>query len=159
MRCANSASVDEGGVAQPERALDMSGRKPASWVIKEKVSGRIILETFDERKVAALNRERYLAAPILDHLAGLNAEISAGTGLQSDVRSDASFESAPGLRGPNFRVWPDGTTQSSEDGEPYPWMSDDFLQIDAGSEEEALEIAARAEMARSAGLRGIRPRM
>lgn len=39
------------------------------------------------------------------------------------------------------RVWPDGTVQSTEDGAPYSWMSDDFLLVNAVSEEQALLIA------------------
>lgn len=37
-----------------------------------------------------------------------------------------------------YRVWPDGTVQAVEDGEPYAWMSDDFALVWAGDEEEAL---------------------
>lgn len=37
----------------------------------------------------------------------------------------------------DYRVWPDGTVQATEDGEPYSWMSDDFAVIRAGSPEEA----------------------
>lgn len=44
----------------------------ASWVIKELVTGRIIMETFDAEKVRALNTSRYQAVPIQMHLAGLN---------------------------------------------------------------------------------------
>ena len=36
-----------------------------------------------------------------------------------------------------YRVWPDGTVQSIEDGEPYSWMSDDFIVIHAKNEDEA----------------------
>lgn len=39
-----------------------------------------------------------------------------------------------------YRVWPDGTVQSLEDGEPYSWMSDDYEVVDAHSEEEAAEM-------------------
>ena len=40
-----------------------------------------------------------------------------------------------------YRVWPDGTVQSTEDGQPHQWMSDDFLVVSASSEEEALAKA------------------
>lgn len=36
-----------------------------------------------------------------------------------------------------YRIWPDGTIQESHE-KPYPWMSDDFIYIDADSAEEAL---------------------
>ncbi len=41
----------------------------------------------------------------------------------------------------NYRVWPDGTVQATEDGEPYSWMSDDFMVIRAAGEDEALLLA------------------
>lgn len=39
-----------------------------------------------------------------------------------------------------YRVWPDYTIQESYE-RPYQWMSDDYILIDADSEEEALKIA------------------
>jgi len=47
--------------------------KTASWVIKEKTTGRVILETFDRRKVDALNTSKYEAIPILQYLQSLNS--------------------------------------------------------------------------------------
>lgn len=46
--------------------------KTASWVIKEKASGKVLFETFDQKKVDALNVEKYVAVPILEHLGSLN---------------------------------------------------------------------------------------
>lgn len=40
----------------------------ASWVIKNKETGEAIMETFDSRKVAALNTHKYEAVPIETHL-------------------------------------------------------------------------------------------
>ncbi len=40
-----------------------------------------------------------------------------------------------------YRVWPDGTVQATEDGEPYSWMSDDFMEVDAMDEDEARSLA------------------
>ena len=48
-----------------------------SWVLRERATGRVICETFDERKVKALNTERYEAVPILQHLQEVNAKIKA----------------------------------------------------------------------------------
>lgn len=36
-----------------------------------------------------------------------------------------------------FRVWPDGTVQAVDDGEPHSWMSDDFLLAWAETEGDA----------------------
>lgn len=46
--------------------------KTASWVIREKVSKKVICETYDPAKVAALNKTKYEAVPILEYLASLN---------------------------------------------------------------------------------------
>jgi len=45
----------------------------ASWVIREKATKRVLFETFDYAKVAALNTEKYEAIPIRQYLAELNA--------------------------------------------------------------------------------------
>lgn len=47
-------------------------RAPASWVIREIASKSVIMETFDARKVAALNVSKYEAVPIGAYLASLN---------------------------------------------------------------------------------------
>lgn len=48
--------------------------KNASWVIKNKETGAIIMETFDPKKVEALNTNKYEAVPIYDHLTSLNKD-------------------------------------------------------------------------------------
>ncbi|WP_205804218.1 hypothetical protein [Burkholderia sp. Ac-20365] len=53
--------------------------KTASWVIREKCTGNVLFETWDEQKVARLNTSRYEAVPILDYLTGLNRAIREGT--------------------------------------------------------------------------------
>lgn len=69
-----------GGVA-PEGnvspALAEMRRDPASWVIREKETGAVIMETFDRAKVEALNTAKYDAVPIIDHLASLNKKPKA----------------------------------------------------------------------------------
>ena len=44
----------------------------ASWVIREKATGRVLVETFDKKKVDALNTAKYEAVPILEYLGSLN---------------------------------------------------------------------------------------
>ncbi|HBO2205242.1 TPA: PLxRFG domain-containing protein [Pseudomonas aeruginosa] len=44
----------------------------ASWVIRNKETGEVIAETFDRKKVDALNTEKYEAVSIQQHLASLN---------------------------------------------------------------------------------------
>ena len=40
-----------------------------------------------------------------------------------------------------YRVWPDGTVQSVEEGAAHTWMSDDYMRVEATSEDGALRIA------------------
>jgi len=46
--------------------------KVASWVIRNKETGEIIMETFDRKKVDALNTQKYEAVPIQEHLGSLS---------------------------------------------------------------------------------------
>ncbi len=46
--------------------------KAASWVLREKATGRVIAETFSPKVVAALNTEKYEAVAIHDYLVSLN---------------------------------------------------------------------------------------
>jgi hypothetical protein len=48
---------------------------PASWVIRDKSNGDVLLETFDTKKVDALNTEKYEAVPIIEHLGSINKAI------------------------------------------------------------------------------------
>lgn len=140
----HAAAPGQSATTFPELQRDHSGQKPASWVIKDLDSGAIIMETFEEKVVMALNRYRYQAVPIRDHLAGINAEIRAEEAAADRSVAPAPQHISPLGDGPHYRVWPDGTVQSSEDGEPYSWMSDDFLRVVADCQEDALAIAERA---------------
>jgi len=46
----------------------------ASWVIREKNTGRVVAETFDAAKIKALNTSKYEAVPIGEYLSSLNCE-------------------------------------------------------------------------------------
>ncbi len=59
--------------------------KSASWVIRVKATKKVVMETYDPKKVAALNTTKYEAVPILDYLHEINASIKA-TGLTPDQR-------------------------------------------------------------------------
>ena len=47
-----------------------------SWVIRNKETREVLFETFDRRKVEALNTKKYEAVPILEYLASLNGSLS-----------------------------------------------------------------------------------
>ena len=51
---------------------DSSLNRTASWVIRNKDTGDVVMETFDKAKVDALNTAKYEAVPIQQHLASLN---------------------------------------------------------------------------------------
>jgi hypothetical protein len=62
--------------AQGERrepsSIEREQSRPSSWVIRNKDSGAVIMETSSDEKVAALNTAKYEAVPILQHLQELN---------------------------------------------------------------------------------------
>ena len=49
--------------------------KTASWVVREKSSGKVMFETYNAKLAAALNTEKYEAVPIKDYLASINRSI------------------------------------------------------------------------------------
>ncbi|MDF3073480.1 MAG: Bcep22 5, partial [Alphaproteobacteria bacterium] len=59
---------------------------PASWIIREKGTGKVIAETFDQRKVDALNTAKYEAVPAAQHLGELNdPESAAGKAARAEA--------------------------------------------------------------------------
>lgn len=74
------AFLADGGLEQllPGKVLPWSGKnslqRDSSWVIKNKETGEIVMETFDRAKVDALNTSKYEAIPILQHLQSVNGK-------------------------------------------------------------------------------------
>lgn len=60
-------------VAADVRTFGPDPSKPASWVIRERGTGKVIMETFDQNIVQRLNTQRYEAVPIQVYLGSLNA--------------------------------------------------------------------------------------
>jgi len=48
--------------------------KSASWVVVRKSTGKAVLETYDKRVTAKVNRDAYTVLPILEYLYSLNRE-------------------------------------------------------------------------------------
>jgi hypothetical protein len=107
--------------ARPEATVP-NGRPeaaPASWVIRERGNGRVVMETFDQRAVNALNTERYEAVPISRYLQETNRAIRDGNPPQQGA-PDAAPAQAPMARPPEApaanvsaeapRAMPDGVT-------------------------------------------------
>lgn len=76
-------SISETMVRNPETPSSAEalprvyGGKPASWVIRNKKTGEVVMETFDKAKVDALNTSKYEAVSIMEHLQGLNDKAGA----------------------------------------------------------------------------------
>lgn len=66
----------------PQQAPSVSRPAPeprpiASWVLRNKATGEVIAETYDKKKVDALNTDKYEAVPIGEYLASLNKPTAA----------------------------------------------------------------------------------
>lgn len=89
---ARPAGVEAAGVA-PNIEPTNSLARTASWVIREKATGAVVMETFDRKKVDALNTAKYEAVPVEQHLASINAtalsEQPAGRPEQQGVAARA----------------------------------------------------------------------
>jgi hypothetical protein len=46
----------------------------ASWVIRKRDTGEVIMETFNKQIIEKLNAEKYEAIPILEYLQSLNSK-------------------------------------------------------------------------------------
>lgn len=62
------------GVAPTAVPSDSSLNRTASWVVREKETGAVVLETFDKKKVDSLNTEKYEAVPIQEYLGSINGQ-------------------------------------------------------------------------------------
>lgn len=60
-----------------EPSTDGSGT-PASWVIRNKETGKSIMETMNPEVAGAINREKYEAVPILRHMSDVQRSIDNG---------------------------------------------------------------------------------
>lgn len=46
-----------------------------SWVIRDKISGKALFETFNAAVVEAINKDKYEVVPIAEYLAQVNRQI------------------------------------------------------------------------------------
>jgi GGDEF domain-containing protein len=67
-----SVPAQSSETAKSKGSVNQLKSNPASWVIKERATGMAVMETFDRKKVDALNTGKYEAVPIIDYLAELN---------------------------------------------------------------------------------------
>lgn len=91
--------ADATGDADADAALTGAQGQPGSWIIREKASGEVVMETFDKKVVDALNTVKYEAVPAREYLAGLNTpadqnQINSEAATDQDVTPDQP-EAAP----------------------------------------------------------------
>ena len=81
---------------QPTVEPTNSLARTASWVIREKDTGRVVMETFDRAKVDALNTEKYEAVPAQQHLAEINDPNSkAGRAARQEQQAEGKPAAKP----------------------------------------------------------------
>lgn len=56
-----------------------------SWVIRDKTTKKVVMETFNPQRVKALNTGKYEAVPIARYLQELNRNIKASNENQNTV--------------------------------------------------------------------------
>jgi hypothetical protein len=68
----NKVYLTDMGCAMGAAEMENEMLKTASWVIRNKVTKEVLFETFSPEIASAVNREKYEAVPILEHLVSLN---------------------------------------------------------------------------------------
>lgn len=92
---ATVASQGNGG--QVPVSTDALG-KAASWVIRNRETGEMVMEAFDRKTVERLNTDKYEAVPVAQHLAEINARQGIQNGQDAGAQTDAQV-AAPGAQG------------------------------------------------------------
>lgn len=120
--------MGEGNQVEEAPAAQAQGKvaPPASWVIRNKQTGEVIAETFDRKKVDALNAAKYEAVPIREHLAGLNKKAA---------------EPAPAVESPK-----PAPVQSKPKGKPLTRIKVKRVAIDENSGRR-MKVTERADLA------------
>jgi hypothetical protein len=76
-----------------EAVANAADAKTASWVIRNKETGEPIFETFDRKKVDALNTAKYEAVPIRKYLEELNQQISGEPAAEAQATQEPMLRS------------------------------------------------------------------
>lgn len=124
------AEPGEIGAQQPRIEPTNSLSRTASWVLRNKATGEVVMETFDRKKVDALNTDKYEAVPIQEHLASLNRQptnalLNAGE-ISSDEQRYQSIKQTPPVQ------------RSTED---VAWANEYRAKQSAPAQREAAEQA------------------
>lgn len=89
------ADAGEIGAEQSRIEPTNSLSRTASWVIREKGTGKVVMETFDRNKVDALNTNKYEAVPIQEHLASLNRQPTNALLNSDEIGAQGTDNGAP----------------------------------------------------------------
>lgn len=94
----------------PIAASDSSLTRTASWVVRDKSTGKAVLETFDPKKVEALNTEKYEAVPIGEYLGDYNRRVREAGGVEPPTPTPEPpptqpIPSADDTETPEFKRW------------------------------------------------------
>lgn len=81
---------------QPTVEPTNSLARTASWIIRDKETGSVVMETYDRAKVEALNTERYEAVPAQQHLAEINdLNSKAGRAARQEPQAEGKPAAKP----------------------------------------------------------------
>lgn len=69
-----------------------NGSTPASWIIREKATGKVIAETFEAETVEGLNAEKYEAVPVGQYLASINTPERRGEVVATPIDNGTAPE-------------------------------------------------------------------
>jgi hypothetical protein len=87
---------DAGMPERPKGEYDGSLKRTASWVVRNKDTGEVVMETFDKRVVDALNTAKYEAVPIGEYLGSINGrEKAPETPAQTEAPPDSAQAAKP----------------------------------------------------------------
>jgi len=124
-------------------------RPTASWVIRNKATGEVVMETFDRKKVDALNTEKYEAVPIGKYLAGLNGKQASvdGERLTTFVIVDPMGKTQRMPVADDVAAW--------QQGQPLPETTKQAwavyrAELPAGYKLQAVEVGIKPKRATSA---------
>ena len=88
----NTAQTEWREGLSPRTARDL--QEPTSWVLREKDTGKTVMETSNAEAVQKLNTNKYEAVPIIEHLANLNGQTyskAPDATLKAERVRDAAF--------------------------------------------------------------------
>lgn len=116
-------------------SVDATGKR-ASWVIRNKESGEVVMETFDRKKVEALNTKKYEAVPVAEHLASLSRETPAADAPSPVIEGEYRHATHPGVA---------ATVSKTDKGYSIEWSPEDVQEFRGKNAEQKVRAALERE--------------